>query len=54
MPVAYTMTTADEALEAVFEAGALETCPKHITAHSPNPTVKWKAYEIGAAKMIEA
>ncbi len=54
MPVAYNMTTADEALEAAFEAGALKLCPKHqysIIRTTADPMVRWKAYEIGAAKI---
>ena len=53
MPVAYTMTTADEALEAAFEAGALKLCPKHqynIIRTTHNPKVRWTAYEIAAVK----
>ncbi len=54
MPVAYTMMTADEALEAAFEAGALEPCPKHqynLIRTTANPLVRFKAYEIGVAKI---
>jgi hypothetical protein len=48
------MTTADEALEAAFEAGALKLWDKHqynLIRTTPDPTVRWKAYEIGTVKI---
>jgi hypothetical protein len=54
MTLTYTMTTADEALQAAFEAGALTLCPEHkynIIRATPDPNVRLKAYEIAAAKI---
>jgi hypothetical protein len=49
----YTMETADEALEAAFEAGALTLCPKHPynLIRTSEPALTRKAYGIGAARI---
>jgi hypothetical protein len=49
----YTITTADEALEAAFEARAVTLCPKHKynLIRTSDLTLTRNAYEIGAAKI---
>jgi hypothetical protein len=49
----YTMATSDEALNALFEAGALSVCPKHRynMIRSADPARKKAAREIAAAKI---
>ncbi len=49
----YGTTTADEALEAAFEARALTLCPKHKynLIRTSDLTLTRKAWEIGSAKI---
>jgi hypothetical protein len=51
--VKYGMATADEALDAAFQAGALFYCPKHHynIIRSNDPALKQRAYAIAAAKI---
>jgi hypothetical protein len=51
----YSMATADEALEAAFEAGAITLCPKHQynMIRTSDPALTRKAYEVGAAKITQ-
>ena len=54
MQVAYTMKTADEALEAAFEAGAIKVCPKHeynIIRTAPILVASLNACTVGADKI---
>jgi hypothetical protein len=46
----YSMATADEALDACFQAGAISLCTKHSynIIRSTDPALKQKAYEIVA------
>ncbi len=49
----YTMATADEALDAAIEAGALTPCPIHPynLIRASDPTTRLNAYHIGSAKI---
>lgn len=49
----YSMATADEALDATFQAGALSLCPRHEynIIRSKDPALKQKAHAIATAKI---